>query len=157
MANSYVQVPQDSNGKKIDTSEITVGSNIVERQRIVISDSTNSNGVSNVINTQPSSTDYGIVTRVVPNTVSTSSVISVAASTSSVTLLTSNSNRKSATIYNDSTGTLYLKLGAVASNTSFTIKMAAYSYFELPLPCYTGVIDGIWTNTNGAASVTEFF
>lgn len=41
MADGIVQVAPDSTGKKVDTSELTVGANTVERQRIVIaSDST---------------------------------------------------------------------------------------------------------------------
>jgi hypothetical protein len=35
MADGLVQVPADSTGKKIDTSELTVGANTVERQRMV--------------------------------------------------------------------------------------------------------------------------
>jgi hypothetical protein len=38
MSDGLVQVAPDSSGKKIDTSEITVGANTVERQRVVISD-----------------------------------------------------------------------------------------------------------------------
>lgn len=38
MADGIVQVAVDSTGKKIDTSEITVGANTVERQRVVIAD-----------------------------------------------------------------------------------------------------------------------
>jgi len=36
MADGVIQVAPDSTGKKVDTSEITVGANTVERQRIVI-------------------------------------------------------------------------------------------------------------------------
>lgn len=38
MADGIVQVAPDSTGKKVDTSELTVGANTVERQRIVIAD-----------------------------------------------------------------------------------------------------------------------
>lgn len=40
MADGFVQVAPDSTGKKIDNSELTVGANTVERQRVVIGDST---------------------------------------------------------------------------------------------------------------------
>jgi len=40
MSDQYIQVTPDSTGKKIDTSEITVNSNTVERQRVVIGDPT---------------------------------------------------------------------------------------------------------------------
>lgn len=81
---------------------------------------------------------------------------SVADSATSVTLLSSNSNRKGATFYNDSTATLYLKCGSTASSTSFTVVMAARSYYELPFK-YTGVIDGIWSSAAGGyVRITEF-
>ena len=79
---------------------------------------------------------------------------SVAGSASSVSLLASNANRLGATVFNDSTADLYLKLGATASTTSFTVKMAAGSYFEVPFN-YTGAIDGIWSSATGSARITE--
>jgi hypothetical protein len=156
MADGFVRVPQDSNGKRIDTSEIVVGANTVERQRIILADATDPSGLAPITNSNPNTSDYGVVTRTIPTSASTSSVTSVGASVTSVTLLASNSNRKGATFYNDSTSYLYLKLGATASNVSFTLKMAPNSYFEMPLPVYTGIIDGIWISVNGAVSVTEF-
>ena len=88
----------------------------------------------------------------------TSTVTSVANSTTNVTLLNSNSQRKMALITNDGTGKaiLYIKLGATASLTSFTIQVPALSIFELPLPCYTGQIDGIWDiSASNTARITE--
>jgi hypothetical protein len=74
---------------------------------------------------------------------------------SNTTLLASNANRLGATIYNDSTVALYVKLGATASTTSFTVKMSAGAYYEVPFN-YTGIIDGIWaSDASGAARITE--
>lgn len=84
----------------------------------------------------------------------TSALTNIAASATSVTILALNAQRRGATIYNDSTATLYLKLGATASSTSFTVKMLADDYFEVPF-WYTGVIDGIWASATGSARVTE--
>src|SRR6476659_2993784 len=56
----------------------------------------------------------------------------VTSSATNVTLLSSSSNRKGSMVYNDSTSVLYLKLGAVASATSFTISLAAGGYYEVP-------------------------
>lgn len=84
-----------------------------------------------------------------------SSVTSVASSAASVTLLASNANRKQATIYNDSTQILFLKLGAIATNASYTVQLNANDYYELPSPAYTGIVDGIWAAANGNARITE--
>ena len=78
----------------------------------------------------------------------------VASSASSVTLLSANTARRGATIFNDSTQLLYVKFGTTASTTSFTIRMATLSYYEVPFG-YTGRIDGIWSVANGNARVTE--
>jgi len=82
------------------------------------------------------------------------SVTSVAGSASSVQLLASNPYRLGAAIYNDSSADLYLKLGTTASTSSFTVKMAANSYYEVPFS-YTGEIDGIWSSATGNARITE--
>lgn len=84
----------------------------------------------------------------------TSALTNVAASASNVTVLALNAQRRGATIYNDSTVVLYLKLGATASATSFTVKMQPDGYFEVPAG-YTGIIDGIWASATGNARVTE--
>ncbi len=85
---------------------------------------------------------------------STGSHTDVASSATNVTILASNVNRLGATIFNDSTKTLYLKLGATASTTSYTLKLGPDGYFEVPFG-YTGIIDGIWSAANGNARVTE--
>lgn len=86
----------------------------------------------------------------------TSSVTSVSGSATSVSILASNSSRKNATFYNDSTATLYLKLGTTASTTSYTIQLPPQGYYEIPVGAvYTGAIDGIWSSATGAVLVTE--
>ena len=87
-------------------------------------------------------------------TSSTSAVTSVAASVTTVNLLAINTSRKGATFYNDSASFLYLKLGATASTTSFTVKIAPSGYYEVP-SSYTGVIDGIWVSAVGSARITQ--
>jgi hypothetical protein len=51
MVDGLVQIAPDSTGKKVDTSEITVGSNTVERQRVVLSDPASATGLVNVTTT----------------------------------------------------------------------------------------------------------
>jgi hypothetical protein len=85
----------------------------------------------------------------------TTAVTSVANSVASVTLLAANVNRLGATITNDSNTNLFVKLGATASATSFTAKLTAQSYYEVPFS-YTGVIDAIASVAVGNARITEF-
>lgn len=85
-----------------------------------------------------------------------SSVNSVASSTTVVTLMVSNTNRKQGFIYNNSSAALYLKLGSGASTTSFTIKLLPNEIFALPTPpIYSGIITGVWETADGAALATE--
>ena len=91
---------------------------------------------------------------VVATKTATSAVTSVGGSATNVTLLASNASRKGATIYNNSTAQLYMKLGATATTASFTAILPRNAYYEVPFG-YTGIIDGIWTAAVGAALVTE--
>jgi hypothetical protein len=80
---------------------------------------------------------------------------SVASSATVVTLLAANAARRMASFYNDSTAILYLKLGATATASDYTVQMAANSFYELPLPAYTGIVTGLWASANGNVRVTE--
>ena len=85
---------------------------------------------------------------------STSTLTSVAASITTVTVLALNNGRKGATIYNDAAAILYLALGSGASVTNFTAKLFSETYYEVPYE-YLGIITGIWNVATGAARVTE--
>lgn len=93
-------------------------------------------------------------TQYVVQKASTATLSNVASSATSVTILAANTARKGAQIYNDSTQICYVKFGTTASSTSFTVPLAAATYYELPAG-YTGRIDGIWVSANGNARVTE--
>ena len=84
----------------------------------------------------------------------TGTLSNVNASASNVTLLAANAARLGATFYNDSTAILYLKLGATASATSFTVKMQPDDYYEMPYGYY-GIVDGISASATGVIRVTE--
>jgi hypothetical protein len=89
-------------------------------------------------------------------TVATATLANVNSSATNVTLQASNTARLGWACFNDSTAILYIKFGATASATSFTVKVAAGGFYEMPVaPVYTGIIDGIWASANGAARVTE--
>jgi hypothetical protein len=94
-----------------------------------------------------------LATRVVPLTSATPA--QVASSASAVTLQASNASRRQLVVVNDSTAVLYLKYGSGALATSYTVKLAAGDYWEMPLPAYTGIVTGIWASANGFAYVTE--
>lgn len=80
----------------------------------------------------------------------------VNSSASSVTLFAATGGVKGRAVFNDSTAVLYLKFGATASTTSYTVQLAAGDYYEFPHPCYGGVVDGIWASANGAARTTQW-
>lgn len=93
-----------------------------------------------------------------PNKVASATLANVAASASNVTLQASNTARKGWCVMNDSaSATLFIKFGATASATSYTVGLAPGGYYEMPSGVtYTGIIDGIWSAAIGAARVTEF-
>jgi hypothetical protein len=114
-------------------------------------------------NTPATAADPALVVAISPNNTfnitfakpSTSVTSSVAASLTNVNVLASNANRLGATVYNESSaGFLYLKLGAVAGTTDYTIRMLPLSYYEVPFG-YTGQIDALWSQTGGAARIDE--
>jgi len=108
------------------------------------------------LNTKVTACNTGAVTISTLPKSSTSTTSSVAGSVASVTLVASNASRLGATIFNDSTAILYLKLGSTASTTSFTVKLNQDDYYELPAQyIYTGIITGVWDSATGAARVTE--
>ncbi|UZJ58562.1 hypothetical protein OKW98_18465 [Pseudomonas sp. KU26590] len=106
--------------------------------------SINSAGVATLI-TQVSVAQVGVAA---------SSVTSVTSAAANTTLLAANAARRGATIFNESTSVLYLKLGSASSITSYTVIIAANGYYEVPFG-YTGAITGLWASANGAARVTE--
>lgn len=87
---------------------------------------------------------------------SSATIARVASSATSATLLAANADRRRLIIYNESTADLYVKFGATASITSYTVKLGPGDTYESPTDwVYTGIIDGIWSAANGAAQVTE--
>lgn len=114
-------------------------------------------------NTAAISSDRALVVAISPNnsfTVNpakpaTSNTSSVSASLSNTILLPSNGTRLGATIYNDSSSSLmYVKLGATATTTDFTVKLFPLAYYEVPYG-YTGEIDAIWSVASGFARIDE--
>jgi hypothetical protein len=85
----------------------------------------------------------------------TATLANVTSAAADTVLLAANANRIGATVYNDSLQTLYLKYGSGASSTSWTVRLSSGGYWEMPLPIYTGQINGNWVAADGAARVME--
>jgi hypothetical protein len=82
-------------------------------------------------------------------------VTQVASAAADTKLLAANPSRLKASIFNDSTAVLYVKLGGSgASATSKSFNIAAGGYFEV----YDSTADiyGYWASANGYAYVTDY-
>lgn len=88
-------------------------------------------------------------------TTSTGTQTSVAASATAVTLLAANTSRLSASIFNDSTVTLYVLFNSGASITNYKVQLVGGAYYEFPFPIHTGIVTGIWDSATGSARVSE--
>lgn len=88
--------------------------------------------------------------------VTTATLTNVSDAATSTSLSTSNPNRKGWYVTNDSSSILYINFGATASTTAYTVQVAAGGFYEMPLPVYTGAMNGIWSaDSTGAARITE--
>lgn len=95
--------------------------------------------------------------RVTHSSGATATEANVPSSTSNTTLLAASTSRLGAAFFNDSTSLLYLKFGATASSTSYTVQLVPNSYYEIPGPhIYNGIVDGIWVSANGNCRVTSW-
>lgn len=86
----------------------------------------------------------------------TTNVSSAQASLTNFTLLSANPSRIGATFYKEGANTCYIKLGATATATSFTVRLSNNGYYELP-ENYTGRVDIIFSTAaaNNPLYVTE--
>lgn len=89
---------------------------------------------------------------------STGTMTSVAITTSSVSLLAANAARKGWSVMNDSTKTIYIAMGATATTSAYTVRIASNAYYEsLGERVYVGAISVIGaTGVTGNAAVTEY-
>ena len=77
-----------------------------------------------------------------PSASTASAVTQVAGSLVVVTLQALNAARKGLTLYNEGNQPWYVRLGAGASLTAFTVKILRDGYYEVPFG-YTGIVTGI--------------
>ena len=90
-----------------------------------------------------------------PQTSSTATLTSVAASTTTESLLASNSSRKALSLYNDSISAVYVAFAATASSSAYSVKMQPNSFFENSI-LYQGAVSGIWVTATGNMRITEY-
>lgn len=90
----------------------------------------------------------------VTNRALTPTQTSVSVTNTSTSILVANNSRKGATIFNEGSAICYLKLGATASTTSYSVQMASLGYYEVPFG-YVGAIDGITSASTAQLRITE--
>lgn len=127
---------------------------IANNQSTIPSNISQINAVTPLMGAGPTGT--GSMRQTIANAATPTSA-NVAASITNVTLLASSATRMGAAFYNDSSSAMYLKLGATSSTTSFTVKLVAGAYYEIPGPhIYSGIVDGIWDTATGTCRVTSW-
>ncbi len=78
MTDSIVQLPEDGSGKKLDTEQLVVGSNTVQRERMQIAGALAA-AIAAVDNSDPAALAYGLAVRLVgPDSIQTVRVTSAA-------------------------------------------------------------------------------
>lgn len=94
--------------------------------------------------------------RTVPATSPTATLTNLASSATSAQALASTAGRRGCMMFNDDANAVLIKFGTTASATSYTVKIPADSYWEMPAPIYTGRIDAIWlADGSGSLRITE--
>lgn len=116
-------------------------------------------GAINIANWPSVQTVTGNITATsIPQTSSLSTVYKITASTTNITVFSSNSNRKGASFYKQGSGVAYLLLGTgSASSDTFTVKLSADTLYEMPYN-YNGPAQMVFSTTppGSFVTVTEF-
>ncbi len=160
MADGVTHVPS---GKNIATDEVTRNATTEHQQVFKIGlgaegafDTLVDAGPQSSANSIPVVLPTDLADIPIKHQASSASVSAVNDSATDGEVLAANSARKGAIFYNNSTSAMFLKFGGAASNSDFTVKLASYDTWVLPLPIYTGSIHGIWeSDTAGKLMVTE--
>jgi hypothetical protein len=126
MADAFVRVPPDSTGKKIDTTELTVGGDVVERQRIVIGDNTHTSTFATVLGSDPTGTEVALVVRNIPSgTQNISGQLSIGPGTSNIGTINGISATVSVVLVAGNSNIGAVSLGAGTSNIGFINNISA--------------------------------
>lgn len=155
MADAYIVVTEDStSGKLVDNTSLTVGADTVYRQRVTIAGSSAAL-LAEVLASNPASSEYGLVVRVLEAKGGTGAITVATASTSSQVVLAANAARIGASVYSNSTEPMYLAFSGSAATSSYTVILSEDDFYELGKPMYTGALSAMWGAAAGTASITE--
>jgi hypothetical protein len=83
-----------------------------------------------------------------------STLSQVAASITSVSVLSANATRLHFILVNDSTSVCYVAFGATASSSAYTVRLPAFGSYTSDV-AYTGALSAIWVSATGNLIVTE--
>ncbi len=84
----------------------------------------------------------------------TSTITTLAASTSTAVVLPANPNRRALMFYNTGNSKCYLAYAATASTSVYSVQMQSGSSFE-PTVTYTGIISAVFSTNSGSLLTTE--
>lgn len=77
---------------------------------------------------------------------------------SSFPIASTNTSRKTFSLYNNCSSSLYVKLGGPASSQVMTVTLALGGLYEMPAPVYTGQVWGLFAATgSGLANAFDMF
>ncbi len=71
-------------------------------------------------------------------------------------LVASNAARKGLTLWNNSTGNVFIELGAAPTALAYSVRLSPGGYYELPYH-YTGEIQGLWDAAGGTGVLVREF
>lgn len=167
VSGTFFQATQPVSATDLDIRNLVFATDKVDASGTVLGAGTNNIGDVDVLTlpavtiaaaqTLANVTTLGTITNTVPTKEvrsSTPSQTSPSVTNASTSILASNASRLGATIYNEGAAICYMKLGATASVTSYTIQIAVGAYYEVPF-AYTGAIDGITSAGTAQLRVTE--
>lgn len=117
--------------------------------------------IARVVAAFPAITDFGLVTRSIPERATTGTPVGIVVSTVAILLAASNTSRKSILISNNGSGAFSIFLGSTAAVTTggatMGIKVTAGGvYSDSGEDCYTGDIYAIGSAVSVAANVSRW-
>lgn len=119
----------------------------------------NSSAITETLNVYGDSAKHSMYVSTFSVADSSPSLSNVSVSASNFTVLSTNAARQGAIIVNNGSATVYVKLGATATTSSYSYRLSANAQMSIPepgQPIYTGQIDAIGDAATGTLRVTEF-